>query len=401
MQPTASIDEPRLPSSTGLALFDHGSRVFFFLAALYGAVAMGFWIPIFVGMVRLPTTVSATLWHAHELIYGFGVAGVAGFLLTAVPRWTGTPARHGPWLMALAAIWLLDRIAMFTMGWMIPPWLSALGDLVFLPALALSVAGPLRAATAGRNLALFAVVAVLWCGDLAMHAEFAGWAAGTAARGARVGIDVLLVVMVIGARMVPAFTTDATRGADAALSVPSFSLLDRATVAAMALLAVSDAAIGLSAVTGVIALAAALLCAIRLGAGRDVDSPIPWVLTIGYAWLAVGLALRAAAALGGAVPEPAALHALTAGAIATMLVAVISRAALGHAAQPLKVRHATIAACALLSLAAALRVVAPFAPGAFEHLLAAAGTAWTLAFLLVLGVYTPILVAPRAGSLPR
>jgi uncharacterized protein involved in response to NO len=398
-----SIEEPQRSGATRFALFDYGFRIFFFLAGLYAALGVALWLPVFVGLLALPLAVSLTLWHAHEMIYGFAAAGIAGFFLTAVPSWTATPARRGPALMALAAIWLLGRIAMLAMAW-IPLWLAAILDLAFLPALAAAIAGPLWRAGAKRNLVLLGVLAALWVADLAMHAEFLGVAEGAGPRAARVGIDVLLLLItVIGGRIVPAFTTNALRAVDPALAARSFPLLDRATIVAMALLAVSETATGLGILTGAIACAAAVLSAIRLGfwrGARTLGSPILWVLHLGYGWLVLGLALKGAAAFLEDVPETAALHALTAGAIATMLVAVMSRAALGHTGRPLRAHPATVSAYALLSLAAALRVAAPFLPEVFVPLLEAATAAWTLAFLLFLAVYAPILTMPRADGKP-
>ena len=393
------IEEPRRSGATRFALFDDGFRIFFFLAGLHAALAVALWLPVFLGLLPLPIAVPPTLWHAHEMIYGFAVAGVAGFFLTAVPSWTTTPARRGPALMALAAVWLLGRIAMLAMAW-IPAWLAAILDLAFLPALAVAIAGPLWRAGAKRNLALLGVLAALWAADLVMDADFLGFADEAGPRAARVGIDVLLLLItLIGGRIVPAFTTNALRAVDPAAAARSFPLLDRATIIAMALLAVSEAATGLGVLTGAIACAAAVLSAVRLGfwrGARTLRSPILWALHLGYGWLVLGLALKGATAFLEDLPETAALHALTAGAIATMLVAVMSRAALGHTGRPIKAHGAMIAAYALVSLAAALRVAAPLFPAAFTPMLEAAAAAWTLAFALFLGVYTPILVAPRA-----
>ncbi|HVM81841.1 MAG TPA: NnrS family protein [Stellaceae bacterium] len=398
-----SIEEPRHGRAARFSLFEYGFRVFFLLAGLYAALGVALWLPVFLGVLPLPVAVSATLWHAHEMIYGFAAAGVAGFFLTAVPNWTGAPARRGAPLMALAAIWLLARIAMLAMAW-VPLWLPAALDLAFLPALAAAIAGPLWRSGAKRNLVLLAVLAALWAADLAMHLDFLGVAPDAGSRAARVGIDVLLLLItVIGGRIVPAFTTNALRAVDPALVARSFAPLDRATVLAMALLAASEAATGLGPVTGTIALVAAVLSAIRLSfwrGARTLGSPILSVLHLGCGWLVLGLALKGASAFMEAVPEAAALHALTAGAIATMLVAVMSRAALGHTGRPLKAHPATVSAYALISLAAALRVAAPFLPQVFVPLLETAAAAWTLAFLLFLAVYAPILTAPRADGRP-
>jgi len=396
-----SIEEPGHREAARFALFDYGFRIFFLLAGLYAALGVALWLPVFLGLLPLPIAVSPTLWHAHEMIFGFAAAGVAGFFLTAVPNWTGAPALRGAPLMALAASWLLARVAMLAIGWA-PPWLPAVLDLAFLPALAAAIAGPLRRSGTKRNLVLLVVLAALWAADLAMQLDFLGVLPEAGQRGARVGIDVLLLLItVIGGRIVPAFTTSALRANDPALAARSFAPLDRATILAMVLLAASEAATGLGPVTGAIALAAALLSAVRLSfwrGARTLGSPILWVLHLGYGWLVLGLGLKGASAFVEAIPETAALHALTLGAIATMLVAVMSRAALGHTGRPLKAHPATVSAYVLLSLAAVLRVAAPFMPQVFLPLLVLAAAVWSLAFLLFLSTYAPILTAPRADG---
>lgn len=376
-------------------MFDDGFRTFFLLAPLYGALAVAFWVPVFLGWITPPMAVPPSLLHAHEMIFGFVGATLAGFFLTAVPNWTGTPGLRGAKLIALAALWLAGRIAMAALG-AVPPAAAALVDLAFLPALGLAVAGPLFAAGKRRNLLLLVPLALFWSADVAMQAEFAGWSADSAARGARVGIDILLMLItVIGGRIVPAFTGNALRAAGEATAPRSLPALDRGAIGAMALLVLTEATTGMGAATGVIAALACFLNAVRLAlwrGDRTLKAPILWVLHLGYLWLVAGLALKAAAALGAAVPETAALHALALGAVGTMIFAVMSRAGLGHTGRALKAHRAVVLAYALISLAALLRVAASFAANSIVLLLSLSGIAWITAALLFLGVYAPILV---------
>jgi uncharacterized protein involved in response to NO len=375
------------------ALFEYGFRIFFLLAPLYGAVAIAIWVPVYLGWIALPASVEPVWLHAHEMIWGFAEAGLAGFFLTAVPSWTGAPARHGAPLIALAAIWLLGRVAMATIG-LVPPAIAALIDLAFLPALALAVIGPLLAAGRARNLMLLVPLALFWAGDVAMQAEFLGLTANTAAAGARAGIDVLLLLItVIGGRIVPTFTANALNALG--LAPPrSFAMLDRLAIGAMALFLLSEAASAPDVAIGLIALAAAILNGARLalwGGGRTLFSPILWVMHLGYLWLVVGLLLKAAAFLTETIAETAALHALTIGAIGTMLFAVMSRAGLGHTGRPLRAHPLTVLAYVLISAAAFLRILATFVPDEMPPLLISAGIAWTVACLAFLVVYAPIL----------
>ncbi len=399
------LTEPGAPAIRRFALFEAGFRTFFLLAPLYAACALAQWILVYLGVVAPPGMASPTLWHAHEMLYGFATAGVAGFFLTAVPNWTGAPYVRGLPLMALAGTWLLGRIAM-NAGAAIPPVAAAAIDLAFLPMLAAFIAPPLLRNGIGRNVFLLVVLLVLWGGDLAMQAELAGPSLGIDAasgtRGSRVAIDILaLLITVIGGRIVPAFTTTflKLRGDQ---SLPrSSAMLDRLAIGALALLMLVEAILGSGPVTGAVALAAALAQVARLVQWRGLATlrvPILLVLHLGYAWLVVGLALKGAAAFVETLPETAALHALTVGAVGTMMMAVMSRAALGHTGRKLVAHPVTVTAYALVSLAALLRLTAGAFPGV--ALLAASGSAWSLAWVAFLAIYMPILIRPRIDGQP-
>jgi uncharacterized protein involved in response to NO len=405
--PVLPLVDPDAPAIRGFALFEAGFRVFFLLAPLYAAVAVFDWVLAYSGLVQLPIAISPTLWHAHEMIFGFAGAGVAGFFLTAVPNWTGARFVRGLPLMSLAAVWLLGRIAMCLVG-LVPPVLAAVADLAFLPLLAVLVAPPLLKGGIGRNSVLLVVLAVLWLADLAMQLEFAGSPLaieiGSAARGARAGINILtFLITVIGGRIVPAFTTTRLKLEGAELLPRSFALLDRMTIAAMALVLIAELITGDSKLTGIVALVAALAQALRLFYWRGLattGTPILWILHLGYAWLVLGLVLKGAAAFTDGLPETAALHALTVGAIGTMLTAIMSRAALGHTGRKIDAHPMTVGAYGLISLAALLRVAAPLLPAMLPSLMIASGLAWSLAFALFLAVYAPILVRPRVDGQP-
>jgi len=384
------------------ALFECGYRLFFLLAALHGAVLVPVWVAAVFGWLALPVEMEVS-WHAHQMVYGFAAAGLAGFMLTAVPNWTGAPPLRGAPLAALALLWLVGRLAM-TLTTVVPPRVAAGIDLAFIPALVLGVIGPLLRARKTRNLMLLIPLSVYWIGDWMMQAQFAGTGEDTAGTGSRIGIDVmLLMITVIGGRIIPTFTTNALRASGSSVAAVSVPLVDRSAIAAMALLIAVEAVTEMSALTGVIALTAAVLNAIRLTGWRGertLRSPILWILHLGYLWLIVGLALKGAAALSDTVPDSAALHALTVGAIGTMLLAVMSRAALGHTGRPLRAHAPTVGAYVLISVAAVLRVAAALIPSAYMDLLMASSTAWTVGFALFLWIYAPILVMSRPDGKP-
>jgi uncharacterized protein involved in response to NO len=390
------------PPARGFALFEYGFRPFFLLVGLHGALVIPVWVAVVLSGLRLSVEMEVS-WHAHQMVYGFAAAGLAGFLLTAVPSWTGAPASRGMPLVILAALWLAGRVATTLPGVFSPP-VTALLDLAFVPALASLVVGPLLTAGKARNLLLLVPLTLFWTGDCLMQAEFLGLGEETAGIGARLGIDVmLLMITIIGGRIVPSFTENALRAAGSAIEPRQFAWLDRGSIASIALLLICEAVTGMSRLTGAVALVASILNGLRLAGWRGertLNSPILWVLHLGYAWLVLGLVLKAIAALTDALPEPAALHALTVGAMATMLLAVMSRAGLGHTGRALRAHPATVVSYVLVSIAALLRLAAALLPELYAELLIASGTAWTLASLLFLCVYFPILMTARPDGRP-
>ena len=391
----------------GLALFDYGFRPFFLLAGLWGAASLLLWLGFWFGWLELAGPWQGVLWHGHEMIFGFAIAGVTGFMLTAVPGWTGTRPLTGAPLAALALLWLAGRIALLASA-ALPPLAVAVLDLAFLPALALPtglalIAGVKRTGS-WRNMMFLALLSSLWIGNLLTHLQVLGWTADTGGTGLRLGLDTLLVMItVVGGRIVPAFTRNALRRPGSDPDIRSLPALDALAIAAMVALLLSEAALGPGPVTGAVAFLAAAAGAVRLALWRPWATrriPLLWVLHFGYGWLVIGLLLKALADGAGLLPPTAALHALTAGAVGTMLLAVMSRASLGHTGRPLTAGRPTVAAYLLLTAAALLRVLAPLLPDHYMALLAAAGIAWAAAFALFSIVYAPILLLPRADGRP-
>jgi hypothetical protein len=226
--------------TSGFALFEYGYRPFFLLAALHGIVLVPIWVAAVFGWLALPVEMEVS-WHAHEMVYGFAAAGLAGFMLTAVPNWTGAPPLRGAPLAGLALLWLVGRLAM-TLPAVFPPQVGAGIDLAFIPALVLGIIGPLVAARKAHNLMLLIPLAVFWIGDWMMQAQFTGIGEGTAGTGSRIGIDVmLLMITVIGGRIIPTFTTNALHASGSSVGAISVPLVDRSAIAAVALLIIVEA----------------------------------------------------------------------------------------------------------------------------------------------------------------
>lgn len=385
-------------------LLAYGFRPFFLLAGVWAVVPMTAVPWALAGHGWPAGATSPFLWHGHEMLLGFVTAAIAGFLLTAVPSWTGGRPVSGAGLAGLVALWLAARL--FSAPLAQPP--GAVGQvlaLAFLPVLAVTVAVPLARAGNVRNLPLLGALALLFAADVAFQGPRFGWFRAPPFDPLRLALNtVLLLVAVIGGRIVPAFTRNALRQLGRAAPVRSLAALDRAAIAAVAAVLVGDLlAQGSTAAALLAGLAAALLaCRLALWAGwRTLDTPLLWVLHLGYAWAVVGLSLKSLWLLGGFAWAAQWMHALTAGAFGTMILAVTTRAALGHTGRALVASRATAAAYLLVTAAAALRVWGPWlAPGLLRDVLMAASFAWIAAFGTYLIVFVPVLARPRADGRP-
>jgi uncharacterized protein involved in response to NO len=392
-------DLPEPAARPRLALSAKGFRPFFLLAAVFAVGIVPLWLAFVAGEARPSSYLEPTTWHAHEMIFGFAAAVLAGFLLTAVGNWTQRETAVGAPLLALAALWVAGRVAMTAPG-LLPRGADAALDLAFLPALGVTIARPLVATKNRRNFVMLAVLGALFAANLVVHLEALGYAgAGAGRRACLVAVDVVLVVVtIIAGRVFPMFTRNATGVA----SIRSRPSLDAPAIAAMAGLtlvdAVSPESTGAAAFA---ALAGALAVARAVGwwTPRVAKHPLLWILHVGYAWIPLGLALRALAAWDGTVPRSVALHALTVGAIGSLTLGMMARVALGHTGRALVASKPTAWAFAALSAAAVVRVFAPLlAPGMYLGSLVVSGTLWTIAFVLFLVVYVPILTSPRVDG---
>ncbi|WP_405234437.1 NnrS family protein [Lentisalinibacter salinarum] len=384
-----------------LVPFAYGFRPFFLLAGWYAVIAIGLWLWLYPAAPGPFATLPAQLWHGHEMLFGFVGAAIAGFMLTAVPSWTGDRGFAGLPLVALTVLWLAGRVALFA-GDAIPFWLLALAELAFLPMLALLLAPPLLRAT-NRNTPLLFVLLFLWSADAVFVYALAQGDPGLANTAVRAALNlVLLLVTVIGGRIVPAFTANALRGRGETPGLRASTHLNRFVIAAMAVAIPVDIVWPGGSAVGAVALAAGLGQAVRLAGWqgwRTLREPIVWILHAAYLWLPIGLLLKAGWFLGGLPWAAQWLHALGSGAAATMILAVMTRASLGHTGRELRVSPTVTAAYLLLLAAVAARVFGPvWLPLGYTTTVAVAGALWLLAFLLYSIVYAPVLLLPRADG---
>jgi uncharacterized protein involved in response to NO len=351
--------------------------------------------------VHLLPSQPAQFWHGHEMLYGFIGAAIAGFLLTAVPSWTSARGFAGTPLILLAAVWLIGRLA-FAAAAVLPLAIVAACELAFIPALAGLLAPPLLRAR-NRNSPLLLVLAAIWLTDVVFLYALMRDDVLLARTTLLVAIDiVLLLVTVISGRIVPAFTASALRARGLVPDLRTHRWVDGIVIAAMIAVVFVDIIAPWQWLASAVAAAAAIAHAWRLigwRSWRTLDEPLVWSLHLAYAWLPAGLAMKALHLSGNAAWAAHWLHALTIGVAAAMILAVMTRASLGHTGRPLHVSRLISCAYIVLSLAAVVRVFAPpLAPGAYQWSVVAAGMLWICAFAIFMMVYTPILLRPRVDG---
>lgn len=400
---TIPLQEPVYKGDTGPVFFAAGFRPFFLFSAVQAAVMLPLWLMVFFGALPFPSGWPPVVWHAHAMAFGFAGAAVGGFLLTAVPSWTNSHHVSGRPLLLLFTLWLAGRLAIALAG-LLPALLVALIDLAYLPLLAVLLAQPLIRAGKWRNIAFLPILALFWLGDLGTHAEvLAG--TNTGLPGVYLGIFVLLLMIaIVGGRIIPSFTQNWLRLQGRPMELTPVAWIEKGGAAASVVLAALAQELAPSSpLAGALALIAALVHAYRLSGwhgAKTFGNPILAVLHVGYGWMVAGFALLGLSAFVADLPTSAAVHALTAGCIGTMVMAVMSRAALGHAGRPLLVSPVIVAAYGLISAGAVLRVAAPVIPGAMAGLTLAGGLVWTAAWLAFVVIYWPILTRPRADGRP-
>ena len=386
---------------TGPAILSAGFRPFFLAAAIWAALAIPIWLAAVAAGLIMPSTLPPLIWHVHEMVFGFAMAAVAGFLLTAVPSWTGRlPLQGGP-LLTLVVLWALGRIAVLCSGVIGAP-AAAAADLAFPAAFLAVVAREIVAGRNWRNLPVLVALTLLLTGNLLVHLDALDLA-DTAGLGDRLGVATLLMLIsLVGGRIVPSFTRNWLVKARPGVRPPSGEgAFDRAALALAALGLIAWALAPYGPIATAANFAAGLALLLRLARWRGLRTwrePLLLILHVGYAWLAVGLLFLGFDQVFPILPPTAALHALTVGAIGTMTLAVMTRASLGHTGRPLDAGPVTLAIYLLVTLAAVLRVLSPLAGGSEALVLMAAGAAWSAAYALFAIFYGRALAQPRVAG---
>jgi len=375
--------------------FALGFRPFFLAAGMYAVLLMGLWLLKLRGTVA-PTDLSPIVWHGHEMLFGFTVAVIAGFLLTAAQNWTGIRTPSGTPLAALFLVWLAGRIGFLLPG--LPAMLVAAVDLAFLPVLALTLAWPIMRAKQLHNYPFPLLLLVLAAANVLVHGETFGWTTDTARLGLRLAAYVVVTMIVLmGGRVIPSFT-DNKLGTRARRWKTIETLVPVVTLAALGATLAAPASI----VTALLAAIAAVVHAIRLAGwytNKYWSVPLLWVLHLGYAWITLGFALLALSAAGVGTAASSALHAFTAGGIGVLTLGMMARVSLGHTGRMLEPARLITLAFVAVNLAACVRVFLPLAfPATLAQGYAVSGILWMLAFGTFAAIYLPILMRPRVDG---
>jgi uncharacterized protein involved in response to NO len=389
-------------------LFGDGFRVFFLAAGLFAIVSMVVWelyltIHAFGGLMDLPTAAPPHLWHAHEMIFGYGAAVLGGFFLTAVPNWTGGKSAPHRFIILTAALWLAGRLAVWNSGHL-SPGLVALADLAFVPVLSLNILTQLIRHPKPQQMIFLLLLALFWTANLFVHLEWLGWTVDSAWAGLRAGLLTLgTLIMVLGGRVTPGFTRNAMVQSGREDRLPRTPL----PLAALSIASALGVAIGYLLnlplhLLGPVALLAGTAGLLRVALWQGLwtrDKPILWTLHLSYALNAAGFAALGLANLG-LTSEIAALHLLGIGGVGGMTLAMMSRASLGHTGRALVAPGPVALAYGLVPLAALARFAGSALPALYTPAVLTAGALWCLAFALFVIAFWPVFWGPRVPRAP-
>ena len=376
-------------------LLQNGFRPFFLLAGLYGSLLIPLWLGAYIkGWFELPWT--AGLFHGHELVFGFVTAAISGFLLTAVPNWERSRPATSWRLLTLVSIWIIGRAAMWSAG-ILPPLVVAVLDIAYLPLLVVIGIPELIKNKSNRNKIFIVLILLLGFGNILTHMSAGGF--DVWANPLLISIDIVVIIIaVLGGRVIPAFTAGALgQSLGHTKKVRPHSTIDMIAIISVVAVFLSDVVGGYLTnnypVASIVVVVAGIINLVRMRGwltSHTLRQPIVWVLHLGYAWLAIGMILRGV--FEYADMGPLALHGVAVGAIGTMTLGIMSRAALGHSGRALVTPRLVVISYVLVSVAAIARLCQPLLGN--DALIIAAG-AWSIAFALFTMTYLPIIALPR------
>ena len=393
----SDLVHPAAPASATpeFALWRLGFRPFYLLASIFAAVSILLWIGEYASV--LPNVyLRDPVWHAHEMLFGYTIAVIVGFLFTAGRNWTGQPTPTGALLAGYALLWVAGRLVALTPY----PVAAAVVNAAFPIAAAAGLAVPLARSRNRRNYFFVALLVLLGLVTLAVHLARVDIVTLPQRASLQVGLDaVLFIIAVMGGRVIPMFTNNGIPG----LRATRNASVEKLALGGLLLLLASDVLAAPARVIAALAIAVAIVHAVRWWLWqpwRTTSAPLVWVLHAAYAWVVVYLVLRALAEWGVIAP-PLATHALTIGVIGGMTIGMMTRTARGHSGRPLVADRFEVACYLLVQLAAIVRVFGGIAlPDLYRATVVISGLCWSAAFALYAARYWPILTRPRLDGKP-
>lgn len=394
-----NIEDPDDNVSKGsFSLFALGFRPFFLLAAILAPVLITVWLLKLFGMITLSNYYSSTGWHAHEMLFGYTVAVIAGFLLTAAGNWTGIKMINGWRLALLTIIFILGRIAPFITE--LPYWVIAGVDLLFIPLVALLIAIPVIKVKQWSNIIFIPLLLAMAVANLTVHLSTLNIIDTSIVTGSRAMLYLIIfLIVVMGGRVIPFFTERGVAG----VTTKKWTWVEYLSPVSILLLAIADVILVNNIMTGYAALFAVLVHSIRLYgwySNKIWQIPLVWILQVAYAWFIIGFILKSLALFNSSAAVFS-YHAFTVGGIGIMTLGMMARVSLGHTGRKMILSSWVVLAFVLINVAAVFRVILPvFMHEYYLQLIQVSGWLWTVSFVLYLVVYTPMWLQARVDGRP-
>lgn len=389
-----NIDDPdKYVSKDSYAPFALGFRPFFLLAAFSAPLLILLWLMQLLGKISISGYYTPTGWHAHEMLFGYTAAVVAGFLLTAAGNWTGVKMINGWRLMLLTIVFLLGRFAPFATE--LPHWLIAASDIIFLPLVALILAIPVIRLKQWSNFVFVPILLTMAAANLVVHLSALKVIDVNIVMGSRAMIYlVILLIVVMGGRVIPFFTERGVQG----VVTKKWNAIEYLSAISVLLAAISDVFFGWSAVSGYLAFLAGIINFIRVAgwySNKIWYVPLVWILQVAYGWIIFGFILKGMMVFDFS-QSPLSYHAFTVGGIGMMTLGMMARVSIGHTGRDMVLNSWVVLAFIILNVATIVRVILPmFMHDYYLQLVQLAGSLWIVAFTIFAIAYTPMLLKAR------
>ena len=392
-----NIEDPKDKlNKKSFALFALGFRPFFLLAAFSASALLVLWLMQLSGKITLPDYYSSVGWHAHEMLFGFTVAVIAGFLLTAVGNWTGKKMINGGLLLRLSIVFLSARLVPFMPD--VPIGLIAFLDLSFIPLVAILIAVPIIHASQWSNIIFVPLLLTMAAANLMVHLSALGLIDGSIVMGNRLMLYLLvLLIVIMGGRVIPFFTEKGISG----VTTKKWQLIEVLSPASVIFVVIAEIMLNNSVIVAYLALFAAMIHLVRLAgwySNKIWTVPLLWILHLAYLWFVIGFMLKSLMIFNLTEIDHS-IHAFTVGGIGIMILGMMARVSLGHTGREMKINTGMVLAFVLINLAAVVRVIAPvFLPDLTLQLVQISGWLWIFSFVIFLVIYMPMWVRPRVDG---